>query len=359
MQYRQTVLRKDFSIASDGTHLFDLTGQDPISRVTINPKVTNPNAYVAVGHPLEVIEKIEIVDGSDVLVSLEGTQAVALAYYSARKVPVSTLNYMALQWAFTPIEIYFGRYLFDEEMVLDPKRFNNLQIKVTTNIDASMTAAAAGYIDIVLDCFDEKDVSPIGFLESQEIVALDTVASAVEYVDLPTDFPIRILMGHCFSDTQAPEYNVASFELYEAQRKKLLISYDMEDYQSIMQSLFPLFVEKIMGQALTTDRNFWISAPFERCVVLNDYSEANSVLTPESTGGQKLILSAEANANFEGHCSGHAPHGSTPFVFPYNDKPENYWNVSRGGSGTLKVTFHASVDTTPTYDVITQQLRLY
>lgn len=356
---RQSVIRKDYSIATSGTAIFDLNLDDYISRIVINPKITNPNAYVAQGHPDECITKIEIVDGSDVLVSMDAMQAKALAFYGAYARPVSAMNYMALQWSFSPIVLYFGRYLFDPLMALDPNQFNNLQIKITHDLDAAMTATTVGYIDIVADLLRKEAFQPKGFLIAKEIEAITIVASAVHYTDLPSDLAIRQLMGLSFSDTQGPEYQVDSFELYEAQKKNLIMDYDMEDYQSIIQSEFRPFTEKIYGQALTTDRNFWITPAFERVLVLNDYGEANSVITPESTGGQKAIVSAEANGIFEGIVHGWAPHGSCPYVFPALDDPEGYWDVRQAGSGTLRLNFSASADTTPTYDVVVQQYRPY
>lgn len=359
MTFRQSVIRKDQSIASDGISIFDIVGDEPISRITIVPKVTNGASYVALGHPDECIPKIEIVDGSDVLISLSASQARALAYYSSKQSPVGALNYMALQWSMCPIQLYFGRFLNDPEFALDPTKYNNLQIKIQHVIAASMTGASAGTMDIVADVMSPEYSDPKGLFISKELIELDTISLAVNYTDLPTDLPIRILMGHCFSDTQAPEYNVSEFELYEGNRKNLLIAYDMEDYQQCMQSVFPPIHEKIYGQVLTSDRNFWITPAFERIVVLNAYGEEDKVITPESTGGQKLIASGEGSAVIEGIIQGWAPNGSTPFFFPGIDTPDGYWNLQKEGSGTLKTTFHTDVDTTPTWNLVTQQLQMY
>lgn len=354
---RQSVIRKDWSIASSGTDVFDIKLDDLISRVTIIPKITNPNAYVAIGHPDECLPKIQIVDGSDVLVDGSAIQLKPVAFYGTKNQPVSAMNYMALQWSFSPIEIYFGRFLFDPKYALNPGMFRNLQIKVQHNVDASMTSASTGYIDIIVDVMNPDMFQPEGFFTTKVLHELSITQSATEYVDLPQDNPIRQLTGVCFSDTQAPEYNVDTFELYMGQKKHLLVDYDMEDYQTAIQSLFPAWTEKIYSQLLTTDRNFWITPAFERVVVLSDYSEANRVPTPESTGGQKLIASAEATVNVEGIVRGHAPHGSTPFIFPHLDDEQYYTDLSPQGGGTLKVVFGSSADTTPTWDVMVQQLR--
>lgn len=353
---RQTVIRKDHSIATSSTEVFDIKLDDIISRLTIIPKITNPNAYVAQGHPDECLPKIQIVDGSNVLVDGSAIQLKPVAFYGSKRQPVSAMNYMALQWSFSPIEIYFGRYLFDPKYGLNPAMFRNLQIKVQHDLDAAMANTSTGYIDIVADVMNKDMFQPEGLLTTKVLQQHTITQSGVEYSDLPEDLPIRQLVGVCFSDTQAPEYQVEKFELYAGQKSDLLIEYDMEDYQSIMQGIFGEWIEKIYGQLLTTDRNLWITPSFERVAVLSDYSEANSVPTPESTGGQKLIASAEATVNVEGIVRGHAPHGSCPYIFPHLDDEQFYTSFSDKGGGTLKLTFASGADTTPTYDIMVQQL---
>ena len=71
MRTRHSIIEDSFSINSSQTKTIDLVGIDPISRITILPRVTNPNAYVAIGHPDEIIEKIEIIDGSNVIFSMK------------------------------------------------------------------------------------------------------------------------------------------------------------------------------------------------------------------------------------------------------------------------------------------------
>jgi hypothetical protein len=359
MKTRQSVIRKDHSIATAGTSIFDIVGDEPITRISILQKVTNPNAYVPIGHPDERISKVEIVDGSDVLYSASAIEGKPIAFYGTKVQPLSSLNYMALQWAFVPLHIYFGRHLNDPDMALDPNQFSNLQLRITHNLAAAMTSEATGYLDVVADIMARDISTPKGFLMTKELIQLDTVASAVEYVDLPADYPIRLLMASCFSDTQAPEYNVASFELYEGNRKNLLISYDMEDFLSMVCSEFPPWSEKVSGQNLTTDRNFWITPSHESTLIPADYGEANSVQTPEAVGGQKRIMSAEAAGIFEAIAFGWAPHGAVPFVFPGIDTPEAYWSLDRQGGGTVKIVFHGDVDTTPTYNLVAQQYRPY
>jgi hypothetical protein len=360
MLYRQSIIEDSFSIATSGTKSIDVVGKQLISRLTILPKITNPNAWVAQGHPDEAITKIEVLDGSNVIVSLEGTQAKALDFYSTKKLPLSSLNYSALQWSFAPIHINFGRYLYDRELALDPNRFNNLQIKITHDLDAAMTGTTVGYITIMADVFEDTPPSPVGFLRSKEFYALTLVANAVTYIDLPEDEPIRILMSHCFSDSQAPEYQIDSLKLTEAHDKQILIDSPMEEYAAYIAGLFPAWTEKLSGRMAATDVYFWVTPAYEQTIQFAGTNDTDGVLQMSAaTGGQRRITEASAATEFEAVARGYAPHGSLPLIYPWIDDMDKYWNVESVGGGRLKVTAAAAPDTTPSWDVITQQLVHY
>jgi len=359
MFYRLSEIQTGYSIASDMTHIFDLTGKDPISRLVLQPKITNGVSYVALGHPDECISKIELTDGSDVLFSLDAQSAKALAYYTQRDVPTSALNYMALQWSFTPIEIYFGRFLHDAELALDPNKFNNLQLKVTTKIAGAMTGAAVGTLDIFADVFDEKSIDPKGFLLSRDVVQKTPVASAINYIELPTDLPLRILMTKQFSDTEAPEYNIASMRLSEANDKRIIFDATMERLQAVLQSKYPLWQEKMYGGLTTTARNYWGTPAFEQGVCAVEAADIDSTIFTQSTGGQKRIILGEIAGAFEALVYGKSPHGSLCYECGNLNDINDWWDLPAAKSGTLRVTFTAGVDTAAIFWAVTQQYRPY
>jgi len=359
MRTRQSIIEDSFSIATSGTHSIDIDLRDKISRITLLPKIINPNAWTAQGHPDEIVSKIELVSGNDVLVSLTGSQAKALGYYSSKHVPVSSLNYMAREWAMVPIDIYFGRFLFDPLCGLDPSLFPNLQLKITHDIDAAMSGAATGYITVKADVFDDFNPDLTHMLISTQLYNLTLVASAVSYIDLPIDYPIRILMSHCFSDTQAPEYQVDSLKLSEAHDKKILFDSPMEELQQYAQCDFPPWSEKVSGRVATSDTSIWITPSYEQTmipVVTNDQDKV--IQMAASTGGQKRLFEAESAAlTIEAIARGWAPHGSLPLIYPGEDDLDKYWDVAASLGARLKVTAASSPDTTPTWDLIAQQLR--
>jgi len=359
LRTRQSIIEDSFSIAVSGTKSIDIDLQDIVSRITILPKVINPNAWVDQGHPAEVIQKIELIDGNDTLVSLTGTQAIALGYYSARKVPVSSLNYSALQYAMCPIDIYFGRFLFDTLCGLDPKKFTNLQLKITHDLDAAMAGTAEGYITVKADVFDDVQPEVSHFLISTQLYNLTLVADAVSYIDLPQDYPMRLLMSHCFSDSQAPEYQIDRIKLSEAADKKIIFDSPMEEIQQYAQTDFPPWCEKLSGRMAAADVYFWVTPSFEQTIVFAGTDDSDGVLQMSAaTGGQKRKCEASAVTEFEAITRGWAPHGSLPLVYPdRNDDLADYWDIGAVGGSRLKVTAAAGPDTTPTWDLIAQQLR--
>ena len=359
MKTRHSVISDSLSIATDGISTIDLENIGPISRITLLPKVINPNAWVAVGHPDEIISKIEIIDGSDVLFSMSGGEARALAYYSTKNIPVCSLNNMALEWSFAPIDIYFGRYLWDKEMSFDPSRYSNPQLKITHAIAAHMTAAATGYVTVVADVFDESPPRPAGMLIQKVHHNLTLVIGAVSYVDLPDDLPIRLIIAGSYSDSQGPEYQVTQIKLSEAGDKHLIFDEPTEELEAYFCSQYPPWHEKVsMGVKVAHD-SFWITPSYEQTVMLLGTNDSDGILQmTTASGGQKRTVEASVAATAEGIAHGWCPNGMIPFDFRGPDSgPGDYWDVKRGGGAKFKYTAAAGPDTTPTWNTVIQSYR--
>lgn len=93
----------------------------------------------------------------------------------------------------------FGRYLFDRELAFDATKFSNPQLKLTHNL-ATITAVgvegfeSAGCNVRVVAKLMEDTPAPTGFLLSKEHYNWNTGSSSLrKYLDLPTDYPYRML----------------------------------------------------------------------------------------------------------------------------------------------------------------------
>lgn len=142
----------------------------------------------------DFISKIEIIgDGSIVIKSFTAKQAKALAFFDQKiTMPDAYKNAGAVtQRDFTVIN--FGRFLSDVEYGLDLSRFKNVEIKITN------TATAAEFADLTLTIMTHMLRDAVsgqfkGCMYSEQWRSYVPVASAIEYLELPSNWLIRRLM---------------------------------------------------------------------------------------------------------------------------------------------------------------------
>ncbi len=87
-----------------------------------------------------MITKIELVDGSDQLLSLSLKEAQALEFRRKGKMPYVRPGESASGAQEESTLILFGRNLWDKEYYMDLTKFRNPQLKITTNIAAVAAA---------------------------------------------------------------------------------------------------------------------------------------------------------------------------------------------------------------------------
>ena len=186
MNHRWSELLAAETITAAGTKTIDIDLVDPITRISVMVKLTN-NGSTPTAHPAAAITRIEIVDGSDILASLSGYECQALSFYHARQNPYANLIYLNDVMALMEYDIYFGRWLYDPEIAFDPKQFKNPQIKITHNLALGGSVPDSMDLRVRADVFDEKVITPLGFLQNKEIYSYSLASSGNEYIDIPTD----------------------------------------------------------------------------------------------------------------------------------------------------------------------------
>src|SRR4030042_2741422 len=208
MNYRLAVLLSHESIATAGTKTIDVTLKDKISRINIQVKATN-NGSAPTAHPAAILSKIEVVNGSDVLFGLSGKELLALQFFSTKRTPFCIHSYLDDVMNITAYEIYFGRFLYDPLLALDPAKFTNLQLKITHNLAAGGSVPDAATLEVTADIFDEKAITPVGFLMAKENASSTLSASANEYIDLPVDYAMRqlLIMSHANDKMPHEQFN--------------------------------------------------------------------------------------------------------------------------------------------------------
>ncbi len=360
MYYRRALILAEESAATAGTKTIDITVSDVISRIEISFRATKAiEGMTAAGYA--AVSKIELVDGSEVLHSMNGGENQALAIYS-RKCPTMSHGQHTLgNSEYQTFAIDFGRFLFDAALALDPKRHKNLQLKITHNLALTDASASAAYLEVWADCFDEKAVSPMGFLVAKEIYNYTcAAANSYQYIDLPTDALLRKLLIRGFYSGTAPWDSLIEARLSEDNDKRIPFDMDLEDWSRFRKGIDPPIEETFVGVSDTTARTFYVTPTDYYASVL-----ANSIQALTSTPGfssyapgGKFTVTANAYSTLWGKAFGWLPNHC--FQLPFGDQKDtnDWYDVTKLGS--LRLRLKAGTNgTNGTGQVITEQLKKY
>ena len=208
MKTRDHVLVYQETQSSDAsTKTIDLDLVDPVSALylefeAVNGTTSNEDNFIS-----DVVTKIEIVDGSEVLTSLRMNQLEALHFYKMGKVPVLFPSEWAGGTQRHGAYLLFGRKLWDTEYAIDFLKFKNPQLKITWNLAAiraiAATAFATGTLKITVGAkIMEGLAAPGKYLMAKELESFTSSSSsgAEERKALSTDCIYRLLMTRHYSE---------------------------------------------------------------------------------------------------------------------------------------------------------------
>jgi hypothetical protein len=358
MNYRQSELLAATSIMTAGTKVLDIDVRDIISRLNIIVRATNAS-WTPTGHPALIVENLQLVDGSDVLFSMRGVFAQAVSFYGTRKQPFSYCNYTDNGIAVANCPIDFGRRLYDPELALNPKMFNNLQLKIQHDYSLGGADPDGCTLEVWADLFDELVPSPVGFLMSKSHWSKTLVASTIDYVDLPTDHPIRLVMPAAFSNDEEPDINIDAIKLSENFDKKVPINAGVLELLQMFESLWPMYEDYGEGR---TSAGSNVEFFFTPCKDLQLHAfpsqDQDTYINFPWSGGNGRNIMGSATARIQVHGSGRCPHGVIPLPMGDLDKMEDWWDVTKLDSARAKLDTGGG-DTSSYYELLLQQLRRY
>ncbi len=199
---------EDETITTSGTVTRNLDFSDPIVAIYIGLTGTRFDTNdTSAPSLLPDIDKIEIVDGSDVIYSTSGTEAGAVQLYHTGKMPFMAMTNVAVANAnFAQIKLLFGRDENDTEFALDCKKLNNPQIKVTHSFTESAGYwKASGQKLTIIALIAEGAPKPRGFFMTKEIYSWTKATSGDETIDLPRDYKYRFIVMQA-TDCATPVY---------------------------------------------------------------------------------------------------------------------------------------------------------
>jgi len=360
MNYRLSTIQESKDYSADATEIIDLDLVDPISVLLIQLDAMGAGD-TATAHAIACLTKLEIVDGSDVLFSLSGYEAEAVDIYHNKMIRSNWNPYLNDLPVQRFIGINFGRYLWDPELAFDPKKFRNPQLKISLNIDAGGNASDKNTIKIWGAMFDQKAVTPTGFLMHKEIKDYVATASAHEYTDLPRDYPYRKLFIRQMEPGAEPSQNLSNIKLSEDQDKRVILNHPPVELMRMIVQQNPQLVEQIMFAAKTAKSYVFTTVAERATATFASWLTAvgTGVFASYGSAGGRMQVDSGADENAVAIVAGWLPHGVYEIPFGLQDQMDDWFDVTKTGSLKLDITGAAGLAGTETVQIFLQQLRRY
>lgn len=358
MNYRNTTVLAEKTLTTSGTETIPITVKDIISRITIIWQ-TLMSKHGMDSWCYGDVTKIELVDGSDVLHSMDGAENMALCLYDRK---VSTMKGEVWLNTCRGISIYgidFGRFLNDPLLAFDPSKFTNPQLKISYNVAVMDTDATYGYLSVFADCFDEKVVNPIGFLMSKEVWSAVKPTDGYESIILPTDYPYRKMLLKIFKSAYEPYDLVDEVRLDEDNQKRIPFDFNLEDYFHMMKGQWTPIADRIYGVGGNTGNRVFYVTPSGYYNIAAGKIVGDGYWRTENLqrGGVFTPYTSTAAPFFQAIVEGYLPNHCVEFPLGNPMDIDDWYDVTRVGS--LRLRLHAGDTDLTDCGVVLQQLRRY
>ena len=339
MKYRNVAIIPAVTLTGAQTYTINIHLEDIISRLTLLWSIEKVKAGMS-SYPHRDITRIELVDGSDVLFSMDGGQAAALNIYDRKAQTywngVSIENNDLISW----YGIDFGRWLFDEVLALVPRNFHNLQLRVSVNPALCEVGCASGDLSVFADVFDEQVPTPSGFLMSKEhFRSITPDTNAYTYIDLPTDFPIRHMLIQGYREAKEPWFQVAEARLDEENIKRIPFDWNLETYHLLRRTIDSPIQEQISSQAENTGANALYCTPTNYWNIFNGQSLAAhaTMWYPVASPGGVFLPRISVGTTYSAIIKGWLPNHCFSFPFGYQPDISDWYDVTRLGHVRLRL----------------------
>lgn len=356
MNYRKATVLSEESASTAATKSVDLDGLDIISRLIVRLSITNAST-AATAHPAKILKKAEIVDGSDVLFSLTGQEIEAMDFYETHRSRDYELDYMGFWPCQMNFKINFGRWLFDNQLAFDPARYTNPQLKISHDKALGGSAPGSMNLQVLADVFDEKRVSPLGFLRSTELESYTPTASAYKEIEMPHDYPLKRMLIQSQYPTNSFTDNIDEIRIDENQLKRIPIDLNMFHYLGMIENTHPLYQELIHFSGAELGSYLYVT-PCEYPNV--SFGQAGAPTGYQSTanqGGGKLTVASLGSSEYRALVSGYLPHHCLPVEFGDQWDINDWYDITK--IEKLRLRLHHASGIGGSVNVVLQQLRRY
>jgi hypothetical protein len=299
--------------------------------------------------------KVALVDGSDVLMSLSGTQIAGIAHLDKIHNPAMFNSNNINTTDYGNLVINFGRNKWDKTLALDPTKFSNLQIQISYDWKAVQAAASGCDFAIIADVMEGLSGAPTGFLMKKEIKSWTAASGTHEYTSLPRDYKYRRLFLQARTIQVGVGAHWSNAKLSEDNDKRIPFDVIVDD-QIAENAIDYGIISEFGGGNLTNGSYPLIVAPtYAPAFILCEHADYTGIASNKQDGGYMLPKTNGGADMYSGICQGLCPHGLVAFDFGDRDNPDDWYDPTKVGDLQLDVTGAGS----HAIQLVLEQVRTY
>lgn len=340
MRTRDAVLEYQKTLDDAGTLIKDLDLVDPVSALylefeAVNGTTSNKNNFIS-----DVVTKVEIVDGSEVLYSLPLSELEALYFYKTGKMPVLFPSEWASGTQRHGVHLLFGRHLWDREFAMDFTRFRNPQLRITSNLAAiravsATTAFATGTLKgtIVAKVMEDAPAAS-KYLMAKQVESFTSAASGEKRIELPTDYTYRLAILRAWKQLSDVREIITDLKLTCNTDKYIAFN---RKVQQLDAEAFALFGRGALKHDILASDNDQVRLLFNMepdCRIYWTASDLAAIIGINYQWSSELYLELTTHAGASDTTDrsltmveeGHSLHATLPIPFGIMDQPDTWFD---------------------------------
>ena len=345
VRMRQPYLRYQFALPNAGTYPIPINLRDPIMDLMIKLRAQNGSTSNISNSLIDVLNRIDVIDGSDVLWSLDSEEIMANAYYHYKESLDMGIDERPDEYVETTFKIPFGIGRMHPEIALDPKQFANPTLVLDWNLANIRAVGVDAFVDdslrltVMADVIDEAPSAPTGWLMTKQIREFATKATGDEPVVLPSDYAYRTLYVRAFKANICPKAIItkAKHDLNEDKYIPFEIyTPDWEDWLKEWYGFWHQGYWYFVSQGATTRNPYLrsnLAASLEASVAASD-----PLLTSFTNCELGITSGLVADTPFHAKVDGSLPFET--YAWPYGDPddPEEWLQLESTDKSRLRLT---------------------
>ena len=365
MGRRTTTILAATDLGATGTKVIEINLKEQMSALYLIWKFTIVTVSVMIGNALKCISKIELVDGAKVMLSVSGRAAQAAAFYASGVMPLNQHSLTVGGIVTAVVPIFFGRALWDELYAFRPDVFDNPQLRITFDEDAANTSTVVNSLAVLAAVDDSpKSGKANGFLFLREHKSYPMAASAVEYTQLPTDYPIRRLFLQGLSTDHDTVTLFGDVKISIENDRVIPIDITFEQLFEMVSARYGPVSENHILDAVVTAKTLFPTTCQDNDIRINydgtAFVTAQSLFAVATYTGEQIALAASVDIKADtGIVSGYLPHGVLPIDFGDPMDPETWLPVAGISNIRAEIEGSSDADSGDQATIITQQPVLY